>query len=317
MAHAYLGSEFRSSPLPGDPPRIGGAGNLWVLGNMSAAVDFDISARLQRRCERSLADTVRCRVITAGRVDGVVEGEVVRLRPGDVVIEASNISFSLDLDDFGCDVVGISVADIGHERVSDLTYSIIPRGTPEAVLIAASMRTFFKQLSTCDAASAERLAILIRALVERQLDNILHETEEIPLRVHGGKELMLRFIEANLSDPGLGVDHLVDAFATSRAVVYRTLDDQGGIARHIANRRLERALSRLIFDAAEVSIGEVANSVGFTHQSYFAKLFKDRFGISPSRARAEFSIDAQELDQKSDGIRMREILNRSEHIPAA
>ena len=153
MAHAYLGSEFRSSPLPGDPPRIGGAGNLWVLGNMSAAVDFDISARLQRRCERSLAATVRCRVITAGRVDGVVEGEVVRLRPGDVVIEASNISFSLDLDDFGCDVVGISVADIGHERVSDLTYSIIPRGTPEAVLIAASMRTFFKQLSTCESNS--------------------------------------------------------------------------------------------------------------------------------------------------------------------
>ncbi|MEO1731620.1 MAG: AraC family transcriptional regulator [Pseudomonadota bacterium] len=317
MAHAYLGNEFRSSPLPGDPPKIGGGGNLWVLGNISAAEDFNINARLQRRCERSLADTVRCRVITSGRINGVAEGEVVSLRPGDVVIEASNISFSLDLEDFGCDVVGISSGEIGHERIGDLTYHIIPRENPEAALIAASMRAFINELETCDSAAGERLALLMRAVVERQLDSILPGTGNSSARARDDKKPMLQFIEENLSDPDLGVDHLVDAFATSRAVVYRAFEDESGIARYISRRRLERALSKLVFDEAEIPIGEVANSLGFTHQSYFAKLFKEYFGISPSRARAAFSFDSQEINQKRDGILMRELLNRSDHIPVA
>lgn len=321
MAHAYLGSEFRASPLPGlspeDPPRIGGGGCMWILGNISAAVDFDINARLQRRCVRSLADTVRCRVITSGRIDGVAEGDVVSLRPGDVVIEASNISFSLDLEDFGCDVVGISAADIGHERIGDLTYRIIAREAPEAVFIAAAMRTFLNQLESCDSATSERLAMLMRAVVERQLDSFGLETAGPAARPRDVKRPMLQFIEENLSDPELGVDHLVDAFATSRAVVYRLFEGQGGVARYMARRRLERALSRLVFDEPDVPIGQVAESLGFTHQSYFAKLFKEQFGISPSRARSEFSFDEQEIDQRRDGILMRELLNRSEHMPAA
>ncbi|MEM1195670.1 MAG: AraC family transcriptional regulator [Pseudomonadota bacterium] len=314
MAHAYLGEEYRALPLPSHAPNIGGAGDLWVLGNISAAVDYGINARLQRRCARSLAETVRCRVITSGRIDGVADGRVVSLRPGDVVFEASNLSFSLDLENFGCDVIGVSAAALGHERIGDLSYRILSRESPEAALIAASLCAFLTQLDRCDIAAAERSARLVLAIVERQFDNFKSGPSDASLWAREGQRPMLQFIEDNLSNPDLGVDQLVHAFATSRAVVYRTLEEHGGIARYISRRRLERSLSQLVFDRPDTSIGQVAQSLGFTDQSYFAKLFKNQFGISPSRARSVFSFDRHELDQEKDGIMMRELLNRSEHI---
>ena len=179
------------------------------------------------------------------------------------------------------------------------------------------MRTFFEQRETCDSATAERLARLMRALMEKQLDSFVLSSGDIPQKASEAKRAMLQFIEEHLSHPELGVDQLVDAFATSRAVVYRTLEDEGGIARYITRRRLERALSRLVFDQSDVSIGQVASSLGFSDQGYFGKLFRQHFGISPSRARSEFSFDKKHIDQKSDGLLMRTLLERSDHIAGA
>lgn len=315
MAQAYLGEGFRSLPLPGAEGRYGGEGDMWVLDTLSAAVDFNINARLQRRCEKAIADTVRFRVITSGRIDGVAGGDVVSLKPGDVVIEASNISFSLDLESMGCDVVGVSAAEFGYDRIGNLDYRIIPANDPQAVMVASAMRTFFEQLDTCGKEPAEHLALLLRAMLEQLFDKYAPAGPVVSASARNVQRPMLQYIEDNIADPYLSVDHLVSAFATSRAVVYRTLDVEGGVARYIVRRRLERALSRLVFDPEDITIGQVAESLGFVDPSYFAKLFKEQFGITPSHARQEFSFDRRPLDTRTDGLLMRNLLETSEHFP--
>ena len=54
--------------------------------------------------------------------------------------------------------------------------------------------------------------------------------------------------------------------------------------RHLINIRLEKA-RELLESGCEGSIQEVAASVGYDDAYHFSKLFKKRYGISPSQAR--------------------------------
>ncbi|MGW5159041.1 helix-turn-helix transcriptional regulator [Nonomuraea wenchangensis] len=59
-------------------------------------------------------------------------------------------------------------------------------------------------------------------------------------------------------------------------------------ARHITERRLARAHQELTGPGArETTIADVAHRWGFSSQAHFARLFRSRFGLTPSEARAE------------------------------
>ena len=54
--------------------------------------------------------------------------------------------------------------------------------------------------------------------------------------------------------------------------------------RHLINIRLEKA-KRLLENGYQGSIQEVAALVGYDDAYHFSKLFKKRYGVSPSQAR--------------------------------
>ena len=56
--------------------------------------------------------------------------------------------------------------------------------------------------------------------------------------------------------------------------------------RHLINIRLERA-KELLEQGQTGSIQEVAAAVGYEDAYHFSKLFKKRYGISPSQAKGE------------------------------
>ncbi len=57
------------------------------------------------------------------------------------------------------------------------------------------------------------------------------------------------------------------------------------IKRYLTNKRLEQA--GLLLQAGELSIGEIALSIGYTSPSYFSKKFKAKFGIPPNKFRQQ------------------------------
>ena len=58
------------------------------------------------------------------------------------------------------------------------------------------------------------------------------------------------------------------------------------LIRHLINLRLERA-KELLGQGGTGSIQEVAAAVGYEDAYHFSKLFKKRYGISPSQAKGE------------------------------
>ena len=93
---------------------------------------------------------------------------------------------------------------------------------------------------------------------------------------------VLETIEAHLGDSSFGVEVLSGEVAMSSAQLYRKVKALTNfkpvdLIRHI---RLERAADLLKQSAGNVS--EVAYRVGFNNLSYFAKVFKDKYGVNPS-----------------------------------
>jgi len=89
-------------------------------------------------------------------------------------------------------------------------------------------------------------------------------------------------IEYHISDGAFSVEILADEAAMSSVQLYRKLKALTGHTPNelIRNLRLERAASLLSQRAGNVS--DIAYQVGFNNLSYFAKCFKEKFGVAPS-----------------------------------
>lgn len=95
---------------------------------------------------------------------------------------------------------------------------------------------------------------------------------------------MRSYINRNLSNPDLDVDHLCKIFNLSRPSVYRDFADIGGVASYITQRRLERAYYQLLtMPAHQGRVKEVANSLGFHDLAHFSRRFRKQFGMPPKQ----------------------------------
>jgi AraC-like DNA-binding protein len=111
------------------------------------------------------------------------------------------------------------------------------------------------------------------------------------LRPMGHAELLreraLAFIAKNLDDPELGVGYIARVLGCTRRYLHMSFAETGTTAsRTIWQMRLERARHSLSEPSAKsLSVTEIAFACGFSSSAHFSRLFKERFGCSPSQAR--------------------------------
>ena len=93
-------------------------------------------------------------------------------------------------------------------------------------------------------------------------------------------ERLQKMVAENMRDEEFSIDQLAEQMNMSRSSFYRkikALTDMTPIE-YLKMRRLEQAAALL---RQGIRITEVAERVGFTSSSYFAKCFKARFGVLP------------------------------------
>jgi len=91
-----------------------------------------------------------------------------------------------------------------------------------------------------------------------------------------------QLVEANIADPGFGVEKMADDMHLSRAQLFRKLKAIAGLSPNefINEIRLQKA-AQLILSKAD-TLTQISYAVGFNEQSYFAKRFRKKFGVAPS-----------------------------------
>lgn len=98
---------------------------------------------------------------------------------------------------------------------------------------------------------------------------------------------VIRNIDSHLDDSGFNVDALSREVGLSRVQLFRKLKAVSGKSpgQLIQETRLSRA-SELLRNSGE-TIAEVMYRCGFDNSSYFAKKFREQFGVSPSEFREQ------------------------------
>jgi AraC-like DNA-binding protein len=107
---------------------------------------------------------------------------------------------------------------------------------------------------------------------------------------------VLSAIDRRFFDPRFDLDRLAQQLGISRRYIQQLLEQTGrSFGEHVAERRLQQAFS-LLRDprCARLRIIDIALTVGFGDVSHFNRMFRRRFGQTPSAVRAE-RIELREL----------------------
>lgn len=122
------------------------------------------------------------------------------------------------------------------------------------------------------------------ALKERYSKQVMLMPRKLELESPDEKFLnkLMKLVEDNLEDPEFNVSSLVVEIGMSQTVLYKKIKalTDLSITDFIKSVRLKRAAQLL--EDNQLSIAEIAYSVGFNDRKYFSKEFKKQFGKSPS-----------------------------------
>ena len=90
------------------------------------------------------------------------------------------------------------------------------------------------------------------------------------------------FIIANMANSDLSINDLCGEMHMSRVQLYRkckSLTDVSPVEL-VRNLRLQKA--KHLLESSQLSVSEIAYEVGFSSPSYFAKCYRDQYGVSPT-----------------------------------
>lgn len=111
------------------------------------------------------------------------------------------------------------------------------------------------------------------------------QTPEEPATQDESDPFLLHFqevLQKNLSNSDLTVDMLGAEMRLGRVQLYRRIKALTGMSPNEMLRTARLNSAYILLKKKELTVSEVAYSVGFSSPSYFAKCYKEQFGVSPS-----------------------------------
>ena len=170
----------------------------------------------------------------------------------------------------GCPATGVVEASPAWRAVLDFAQAVLALGANALSSAAADMAAF--ALRDLLVAASTPTATPVTAIRNRRDATLL--------------ERLADFVDAHL-DAELTVPDLCLTLGCSRSTLYRAATPAGGIAELIARRRLA-AIHRLLRDPAETGpITAIAERHGFAEPGQFNRRFKQVFGMTAGRVRAQ------------------------------
>ncbi|MCK8481997.1 helix-turn-helix domain-containing protein [Psychroserpens algicola] len=124
----------------------------------------------------------------------------------------------------------------------------------------------------------------IASQVDRYLKDNSNDYSKAPLRLYEIDKLLAleTFIENNLSE-NLSIrrlESIAGLNASKLQIGFKYLYDKT-VSNYVTEKRLEKA-AKLIYES-DLNVSELVYSVGFSSRSYFSKIFKNHFGVLPSK----------------------------------
>ncbi len=96
------------------------------------------------------------------------------------------------------------------------------------------------------------------------------------------------YIDRSLRDPQLSAGEVAAAVGISERQLSRVFAQDGtSLSRFVRDRRLQLARGILADPGTAVTIGRLATELGFASHTYFSRVFKEHFGVTPLQLRQD------------------------------
>lgn len=238
----------------------------------------------------------RCLLILGitNRMDVDHGGLVTRLGPGDVALIDSRIPASYWRPDGGWILQANMPRRALLSRFNGVylpPITVLPENHPVRGVISHYGRTLFDAAEAMTPRLRTRMEPLILDLAAIMLAETLDRS---PAKSGYRAARMVRikeYIEKNLHVVGFSGRMVAEHFRVTQRYVSRLFQEEGTtFTDYLQSRRLTRSRERLGAEEGPIArVSEIAAAVGFGNVSYFNRLFKREFGMSPNAYRALLS----------------------------
>lgn len=155
----------------------------------------------------------------------------------------------------------------------------------DAPMLDASRRLFTSTIKAFRAGlnvRPEKIEASFKQLFQRLVGSELHDSDNAYFTA--AKE----YVYEQWHRPGLAVNDVARAVGISERHLSRVFSANNlSVGKFMSDVRLENAYKLLISrQSPNISIGQLAQRVGFRHASQFSRAFKRKYGITPREARA-------------------------------
>ena len=116
--------------------------------------------------------------------------------------------------------------------------------------------------------------------IKRQL---IVENQSVETKTYSEKLLQetIRYINEHISDSEINIDKMCKEIGVSHSSLYRKIKDQTGLTLNELIRQVKMKKAAQLIKSKKFTVAEIMDETGFSNHSYFAKCFKNEFGMSP------------------------------------
>mgnify|MGYP000306642336 CR=1 FL=1 len=228
------------------------------------------------------ANYLSLQIYRTGAARGTLEDADWIMSPGEVHLFDFSREFRSVNEESSVTGVVLPHHAIGYDPARHPPYMKFTRDSAAGRYLANALFSLIELLPDLPESESGALAEGFCGLLQGLLSPKSFTQQRVPVHRAQRREAIRSFLERNLSNPDLDVDHICRAFSLSRSSLYRDFAETGGVAQYVTARRLDRAYSQLLSATPLAGyVGEVAERCGFTDSGHFSRLFRKRFGVSP------------------------------------
>ena len=251
-----------------------------------ASTSAQRSIRLPETIRMDRHDFLGIILLERGAITGDLDGRPIRIEAGEALVADFGRPSSLEHSEHELITIGLDRA-LMEQRLPWLqALNGLVLGREAAEPLFQHMRELVNRLRDGAAARPELEA---RAVTEWIAAVLPPPGEAAPSRRVAEDvrafERACAYIDAHLEREDLEPSAIWKAASLSRSRLYRLFAPEGGVARYVIQRRLQRAHQALTNPADPRTISAIAYDCGFTNVAHFARAFREAFGVTASQVR--------------------------------
>ncbi|MFC4335914.1 helix-turn-helix transcriptional regulator [Salininema proteolyticum] len=249
------------------------------------------AAASNRPAPGSESELVDFWVVRSGRMSLSQAGNTAILHSGEIVSAVRRDSYELfAMDNASITLFSIPYSSIGIEPCG--VGSLVARswqegGRPDR--FRAQVVSFAESVATlCESASVQYGYHCVELMAVLLQSDFAH-CKEYQMKVRAQTlQRMKAWAQDRLDDPNLSIGQLATAHNVSARYVQKLFKEQGqSPSKWIRDRRLARCLADLQNERKRhQTIARIAREWGFWNPSYFTRIFREHYGITPAALRA-------------------------------